>query len=159
MNLQIIFFLSLFPILTFGQNSSSQDSTKYSPKYFLDSVEINIQKTFLDGSNISLINATRPEEDTVYTTHRIKHIYLTQKEKHQLVALSQINLGNLSCISKNKKYLLDDSLLLDTTDIRIELSIIKKINIRCDDTSPSNQHDPTTTYIYITTTRPKKNFR
>lgn len=133
--LLLIFFLS-FHLSLLGQVEPNSDTAKIrvsetfwaTPnKVYLDSAEIVLDKTFMDTNNIEQIIFYKENSQSL---HKVRVATLiTRKKNVKLLSLadlcSALNLTDSTPI----RFVIDKQGIEDTSDIRFEPAVIKKIDI------------------------------
>lgn len=131
----LLLFL-LFNHCLFGQVGKTSDSTKIKvsetfwakpDKVYIDSIEMDLNKTFLDPNNVEKAFTFIQNAQSLHYSKSVALI--TRKKKVGFVSLADL-LTNLSIKkSTNIRFVIDGKPIIDTTDIRFEPSVIKKINV------------------------------
>jgi len=100
------------------------------PTYFLDSVSIDISKTYFDVTNIAAIKVT---SDTFYSDGLLKYgkVNIASKNKnYNWATLSDFKVKKTDTdTTQPRLYIIDGNLISDTTNVRIEKTYIKSIDI------------------------------
>lgn len=95
-------------------------------KFYLDSIEIDMSKTYLASDNILEIKAVKSRDAEIYSTNK-SAILITRKAHHPLTSLGAIR-TKLSA-GDTVRYMINDNYITDTTNVRIEVNGIDSINI------------------------------
>ena len=151
----------LFPVISFGQTNfdTTEIRLKYSQfgrlYYFLDFERIDINKTYFNYKEIKNVSIVK---DTVvmYATTAICRINLsTNVKSRKLARLSDMHLNNSNdTIVRVKTFIIDDKIISDTSNIRIDPTFVKSISI-VNEAKGGNSNRPET-FIYIKTKRKAK---
>ena len=133
------FLLLIFLILSItvvGQTNpdTSKIMKRYNfnskPAYFLDSVYIDISKTFLDPENIRTIKVTK---GTLFdsASKTVGKVFIFSKNvNHNWTILADFKTQKSHAdTSLPKVYIIDGNLISDTSNVRLETSAIKSIDI------------------------------
>ena len=159
---QIIFtfLILLVVILTQGQTKIDLDkfykidSDRYKNEYFLDSIRIDINKIWLDPDNIKEIYVVKKGDSNIYGQNS-GLIYIISKDKKRIwTSLSEIDrqfTDTLKFKTKpSKLFLIDNKVIEDTSNVRLEITNITKIDI-LKDSETGVLHDPPQIEFLITT--------
>ena len=124
------------------------------PAYFLDSIFIDIKKTYINIENIKSIKVSK---DTFLQngTVKIGKIFIISNNKvHNWATLGDIKIQKSITVDTNqpKIYIIDDNLISDTTNVRIEVSFIKSIDI-VNMSNPRIYHEGLPKTIFVITTK------
>lgn len=157
----ILIFLLSIPLVSFGQSKldTAEIRSKYSQfgqiYYFLDSEKIDINRTYFNYKEVKNISITK---DTIvmYATRIVCKVNLSTNIKNRkLAGLSDIHLNNSNKTSvRTKTFIIDDKIISDTSNIRIDPTFIKSISI-VNKEEGSNSNRPES-FIYIKTKRKPK---
>jgi len=163
----LILILFILPFVVAGQ--TKLDTTKIKlkhnfqtqPAYFLDSVSIDLTKSYIDLTNIESIKVSN---DTFIdgNTLKIGKVFITSKNKnHNWATLADFKTTKpIADTSQAKMYIVDGLVISDTSKVRIEVSFIKSIDILNMAETPGLYHEgPPKTVFIITTKQPFKKRR
>jgi|GEM_PF-3800397 len=121
----IILLLLVFPIALFGQVKldTSKIKKRYgfktSPTYFIDSVKMDMSKTYLDPDNIESIKVIKEDRE----------VFITSKNQtHNWVVLSELKVNNPNYDSALPRLFVIDGHIIDTLTVRLELSSIRALD-------------------------------
>jgi len=164
MKKSLILILFILPFVLLGQTKLDTTRIKLKhhfqtqPAYFLDSVNIDISKTYIDIENIESIKITK---DTFFTSEIVKigKVYITSKNKnHKWATFADFKIQKSNGDTNQPKvYIIDGNRISDTSNVRIEESFIKSINIlNMADTKGIFYEGPPKTVFVITTKQPSK---
>ncbi|SIR50519.1 hypothetical protein SAMN05421545_3961 [Pontibacter lucknowensis] len=96
--------------------------------YYLDSVEIDLKKVYLDPENILEVKSVKGTDSYLFSGSRSATLY-TRKVKDPLISLADIKIENYPADSKRIRFLIDGKLIEDTTGIKLETTTIKRIEV------------------------------
>jgi len=164
MTKSLIPILFILPFIVVGQKKLDtakikvRHNFKTQPAYFLDSLYIDIDKTYIDIENIESIIVRR---DTFFNTGNLKFgkVFITSKNKnHNWATLADFKVQkSIKDANQPKVYIIDGNLITDTTNVRIEVSFIKSIDIlNMADAKGIYHEGPPKTVFVITTKQPLK---
>ncbi len=148
-----LLLLLLVPFAVFSQQQDTimyGDKVFFTGKVYLDSVAIDINKTFLDLDNIQSVETQGGKQSAVYS-HAPKAVFITRKVPEQLKKLNTIYVRDSISI----KFVVDGSYIEKPGEYLIETSCIKGISVL--DTTKGVLHDPPSITLLITTRKEKKN--
>lgn len=133
MRLTYFFALLFFNQAIYAQSPTEQDTVQVSPSFlaymdktYLDSVEIDTAKTYLDIDNILETKAIHTRSNEVYSTHRYAALII-RKVPNKLVSLGE--LSTRIAPKDSVRYIINDKYITDTSNVRIEVSGIDSINV------------------------------
>nr|WP_322625594.1 hypothetical protein [uncultured Flavobacterium sp.] len=131
----------LLLLLSYSSFAQQKDEPVY---IYLDSVKYEAKKVFFDINNAEDVRMEKIAEDSVYTTHRYKSIYVKRKKKSPLASIKEmeVNLRKNNNIPDNEKIqvVIDGVILPTTQDCFIEQDYIKKIHILISDPKTKGDH-------------------
>lgn len=132
----LIIVLFILPFSVIGQTKidTTKIKLKYNfttqPSYFLDSIYVDISKTYIDLENIKSIKVNK---DTFSYLGVLKFgkVFITSKNKnHTWATLADFKTQKtIADTVQPKIYIIDGNLISDTTNVRIEVTSIKSIDI------------------------------
>ena len=95
-------------------------------KSYLDSIEIDISRTYLASDNILEIKAIKSRDAEIYNTNK-SAILITRKVHHPLTSFGAITtkLNTRDTV----RYMINDHYITDTTNVRVEENGIDSITI------------------------------
>lgn len=133
MRLTYLFALFFFTQAIYAQSPTEQDTVQVSPSFlaymdktYLDSVEIDTAKTFLDMENILETKAIHTRSNEVYSTHRFATLII-RKVPNKLVSLGE--LSTRIAPKDSVRYIINDKYITDTSNVRIEVSGIDAVSV------------------------------
>lgn len=135
MSRNLLFIFILLPCLSWSQTPDKNSLVKVSETFwakqnatYLDRMEVEIEKTYLDIDNIKEIEFHKDKVLNNYTWYN-GPLLIIRKNKIPLVALNELLFG----LSENYKhpfhFIINNKLISDTLGVKIELSAIKNIDI------------------------------
>jgi hypothetical protein len=152
----LIFFLTFGSFAFVCNRSFAQIKSKYPAAIFIDSQRVDYKIDYLDPQNISDIGVYNGLDSP---GHRNGSIYITRKNPHPLL-LSLDDIARNQHISPGNRilYIINDSLITDTSRIRIESSIILRIQpASLKDVTYLKDFDPRVALLFIETSSKKRN--
>jgi hypothetical protein len=120
-----IFVIALLLFIWQGQTQAQTSTTTFPPPdYYIDSVKIGFPLTWMNPQNIAAISVSQGNE-----THPNGSIYLTWKTPHPVFfSLADVSDADPTLKGKPIFYIIDDSLISDTTNVRIEAANIFQVH-------------------------------
>ncbi|KOS06177.1 hypothetical protein AM493_09140 [Flavobacterium akiainvivens] len=129
-------------------NTVSGNNVLFSGTVYLDSVAIDINKTFLDPDNIQSISFGVASQDSIQGAP--KAVYISRKVPSPLTKLSTVYVKD----SVHVKFLVDDSYIEKPEEYLIETSCIKSVSVL--DNTKGVTHNPPSIILHITTRKEKE---
>ena len=126
MKFLITLYLTLFSALSFGQTMVSD--TVYQPMFFLDSIQININRFFFSPDKINNVSVVKGDLDPVTKTKG--KVYINSKDPKDFNFISFDELKSKYTSSNNSPiiFILDDKFLLEKSKFyKIDSSYILRI--------------------------------
>jgi predicted transcriptional regulator len=160
--LSILLFLSS---ASFGQTKTFSDTLtkiKVTPTFFaipgkiyVDSVEMNMSKTYLDPDNIKEVKSFKGDDAKIFSGAK-RAILITRKKQDPFVSLSDIRLNSKTSVDTSLPtvYVIN-GIPVDTASVKIEVAAIKSLYIIKLSSYPELFHDIKKN-IFILTTKMKK---
>ena len=156
-------FLITSHFLSFGQNQRREDSSKIQvsetfwatpEKCYLDSIEIQFDKTYIDTNNIKDIQVFKDRTQLLHGARGA--ILITRKNKIDFISLADIY-KKFSRVDTNKiSFIIDENLISDTSNVRFEPSVIIKIDKLKNKSTKKTDHGFIKQTSIIITTQYKK---
>jgi len=158
----ILLFLSL---ASFGQTKTLPDTlTKIKVtstffaipgKTYVDSIEMDMSKTYIDPDNIKEMKSFKGEDAKIFSGAK-GAILITRKKQNSFVSLTDIRLDSKTSVDTTLPtvYVID-GILVDTASVKLEVAVIKSIDILKSPANPELFHD-TKKNVFILTTKMKK---
>ncbi|WP_298148817.1 hypothetical protein [Flavobacterium sp.] len=138
---RLILNLSLLSALVcFGQRESLSDTLakiKVTPtfyvipgKTYVDSVEMNMSKTYLDPHNLKEVKYFKGEDAKIHSGSTKGAILITRKKQNQLISLANLkpDLKTASEKALPTDFVIN-GVLVDTAAVKIEVTAIKSIKV------------------------------
>jgi hypothetical protein len=123
--------------------------------YYVDLAEVDIKKVYLDPENIEDIQVIKGEDAKFYSGDKGVTV-LTRKTKTKLLTLGDIATQVSNDSLKSFKFIIDDMLIGDTTNVRLESTVIQNIEILRNTTNKVDHGFSRSVYILLTTTLKRK---
>jgi hypothetical protein len=152
----LIFFLTFGSFAFIYNRSFAQIGSKYPPAIFIDSQRVDYKIDYLDPQNIRDIKVYNGLDSLRHTNGSI---YITRKNPHPRL-LSLDDIARTQPISSGDRilYIIDDSLITDTSRIRIESSIVLRIHpASLKDVTYLKDFDAKVALLFIETSSKKRN--
>ena len=155
-----LYFFLLLSSPSVGQTKTLPDTVtkiKVSPtfwaipgKTYVDSIEIDISKTYLDPDNIKEIKTYKGQDATIFSEAG-GAILITRKKKLPFISLFDIGSQKAKEDSLLPKiFIIDKKLITDTLNVRLETSVIKSIEILKDSNKGVIHDTPKKNYLIRT---------
>jgi hypothetical protein len=163
--------LSIFLLSTsasFGQTKKLPDTLtkiKVTPTFFaiagktyVDSVEMDMSKTYLDPDNIKEVKSFKSQDSKVFSGAK-GAILITRQKQNPFVSLTDIRLNSKTSVDTSlpTAYVID-GILTDTASVKLEVAAIRSIEIINPSVNPELFHD-TRKNVFILTTKNKKRMK
>jgi len=138
MKIKIVLLTTLaIPLMCDAQTKSHSDTTliKVSDKFwakagavYLDSVETDLTKVYLNPANVQEIRKIKSDDAKLYSTNE-GVTFITRKRKDKLLSLGSLVRQLPYDSLRPFRFVIDEKLITDTTNVRIEPTIVKNIEI------------------------------
>lgn len=160
-----ILFL-LITIASFGQTDSlsyARKRIKVSPTFFavsgktyVDSIEMNLSKTYLDPRNIKEVRYFKNEDAMLHSGSK-GALLITRKKQTPFVSLSRIISNSKTAIDKSlpTEYIVD-GIVVDTAAVKIEVTAIKSITTLLTSNKPELIHRTQKNVVVLVTRMNKR---
>jgi hypothetical protein len=166
MKTSLISILFILPFVIFGQTKldTVKIKLKYSfqtqPTYFLDSVKVDLSKTYIDLTNVESIKVTKA---TFVDSNdlNVGKVFITSKnKKHSWLTLTNFKeMKSIPDSNSLKLLIIDGYVISDPSNVKIEASFIKKWDILNLATTGSVYCKPSEPILIITTKQLSKSHR
>ncbi len=149
----------ILPIVSNGQKFTLPDTNKIKisgtfwatpGSYYLDSIEIETDKVYLDPENIKEIKMFKGADSYIWSGSK-GAVLITRKRKQPLCPLADIKIQSSNKVPLVYKYIINKKLIEDTLGVRIEPTAIKKIEILRNSSNKVDHGFDNSTYILLTT--------
>lgn len=162
--IQLVYIVLLLYCPAFAQQEKDSIVIKnriyYAGETYLDSIKIDMDKTYLNPKNIKLVHLERGKEAEIHATRKGGIIFITRKKDYKLLPLDGITLAVRKShnIPENEKInpVIDGTLIKNPKGYFIEENYIKKIEILTSSPEIRNSHMGHPPTIIITTKSGKK---
>jgi len=133
----ILIVISTLPFISKGQIRILPDTSRIAIShnflakpgtYYLDSVEIDPTKVYLDPENIKDIKVLKGEDSKLFSGSQ-GVIVITRKTNRKLSTLGDIARKFPADSLKQFKFIIDDKIVTDTSKVRLEATVIKQIKV------------------------------
>ena len=154
-----LFIPLIFPAIVKGQTTLSDTMAKIKVsanfwvtpgKTYVDSIEMDMSKTYLDPDNVMETKNYKEENAIIFSEVRGATL-ITRKKRQSFVSLFDIS------NEKTKKdsllpitFVIDKKLITDTSNVRLEVSVIKSIEILKHSKEGFKHDPPKEVYLILT---------